>query len=159
MQHGPAFADGVHTRSIEHTSDVAAFHRRAGNANRGCEGFAAEPPAGDRENDGRDLDLRRALGLIDRAADGFLRRFDIDHSAGLDAMRAGMAEPAHLDRMRAVARHIAAALCPELRDHAGDLARADVQRGNDRRALATQRLHAGRDHDAPFFFVGARCAS
>ena len=55
-----------------------------------------------------------------------------------------VAEAEHLDRMAAAAQRFVLRVRLQPRDQAGDLAGADVERGDERRAPRRQRLHSGR---------------
>src|SRR5262249_25906449 len=68
---------------------------------------------------------------------------EIDHGAGLDAAGAGVADAEDLDGVRAPAQRLLRHARLQPSDQAGDLAGADVEHGNERRALERQRLHLG----------------
>ena len=124
----------------------------------GGEQFAGEPAGRDRQHDRFDLDRRHALGAIDGLTDGFLGLRQIDHAAGLHAARAGMAEADHFDGVGPARQHLLRRMRPQPRDQAGDLARSDIERGDERAAPRRDRLHLRRQavmegiHALPSFF-------
>ena len=65
----------------------------------------------------------------------------IDHRAGLHAARLGMTDAEHLDAVAAPPQHILRPLRLEPGDQADDLAGADIEGGDDRRAARRNRLH------------------
>ena len=91
-------------------------------------------------------------------ADGFFGLGEIDHAAGLHAARGGMAEADHLDGVAAAGQDLLRRMRLEPRDQADDLARADVERGDERAAPRRDRLHLRRQavmegvHASPPFF-------
>ncbi len=66
---------------------------------------------------------------------------EVDHIAGLDAERFGVAEADHLDGVAASSQHVPGRLRLEPRDQARDLAGADVKGDHQRGALWRQRPH------------------
>ena len=108
------------------------------------------------------LDRRHALGAIDGLADRLFGLGEIDHTARLGAARGRMAEADHLDGMAPAGQHLLRRMRPQPRNQAGDLARADIERGNKRAAPRRDRLHLGRKAvmegahaSPPFFFLSS----
>ena len=99
-----------------------------------------------------------ALGGIDGLTNGVLGLRQIDDTAGLHAARIGMAEADDLDGVAAAGQDLLRLLRPQPRDQADDLARSDVERGNERAAPRRNRLHLRRQavtegvHASPPFF-------
>src|SRR5262249_54116734 len=73
-------------------------------------------------------------------AHGLLAFGEIDHRAGLDAARLDLAVADQLNGMAAAAQRIVRRAWLQPRDHAGDLAGADVERSRQRAALVRHRL-------------------
>ena len=123
------------------------------------EQLARGAAGGDRQHDRVHMHAGGALGGVDRVAQHFLGRRDVDHGAGLHALRLGVADAEHLDRMGAARQHVLRRARLQPRDHADDLAGADVERAHDRGAPARDRLHlrgkAVREiaHASPPFFL------
>ena len=85
-----------------------------------------------------ELHLGGALGEIDGLAHRRLDLGEIDHGAGLHAARERVAEADHLDRVGAPRQHVLRRARLEARDQAGDLAGADIERGDHRRTPRRQ---------------------
>ncbi len=66
-------------------------------------------------------------------ADRLLGLGEVDHGAGLDAARERVAEAEDLDGVAAAAQHFLRRARLQPRDQAGDLAGADVERGDEPR--------------------------
>ena len=141
VQHGAAFARRMMAAGREHALDVGVADDRLLQLHGGGEQFAGGAAGGDGQHDAVDMHARRALGLIDRMAQHLLGRHDVHDIAGLHALRLRVADAEHVDRMGAARQHILRRARFQPRDRAHDLAGADVQRANDRRALARDRLH------------------
>ena len=107
----------------------------------GGEALATDSPGRDRRHDGIDLDLGRALGEINGVAHRCLGSGQIDHRPTLDPVRDRVAEAEHLDRMTASAQRFTLRVGTQLRDQAGDLAGADVERHDQRGAPRRDRFH------------------
>ena len=118
---------------------VVLAHGAGGQRDAGREGFALEASAGDGDMHVLDGDAGHALGGIDGRADAGLDAVEMGDHAGLQTFGAGSGR----SRAPRTARHRP---CPRtsparrsLGDQAADLARADVERGNDALALASYR--------------------
>ena len=83
-----------------------------------------------------ELHPRGALGEVGALAHRGFRLGEIDHGAGLHAARERVAEADDVDGMGAPAQHVLRSARLEPRDQAGDLAGADIERGDERRAVA-----------------------
>ena len=104
----------------------------------GDEALAAEAAAGQRHHDGFELHAGHAFGDVDGLADHLLGLYQIDDGAGLHAAGRGMGEAEHAHAVAAPAQHVLRRLRLEPRDHADDLAGADIERGDHGRALAAK---------------------
>ena len=160
MQHGAPVAHRMAAGRRQHAADVAIGHRAAGKFDVGDEALAAETAAGQRNHDGFELHLGLAFGDIDGLAHHFLDLDQVDHAAGLHAARRGMGEAEHVHAVAAPAQHVLRRLRLEPRDHAGDLAGADIETGDHGGAPRRNRLHLGREAEAqhghaslPFFLA------
>src|SRR6266849_6893487 len=85
---------------------------------------------------------------------------EVDHRAGLHAARLDLAVSDQLDGVGTAAQGVARRARPEPRDHAGDLAGADIERRHQRGALLRHRARLRRlitiktGHASPAFFFG-----
>src|ERR1700736_4485599 len=112
-----------------------------------------------REQHGLNPDLGHALGQRDRMTHRLLAFGEVDHRAGLHATRLDLAVSDQLDGVGTAAQGVARRARPEPRDHAGDLAGADIERRHQRGALLRHRaglrrliaIEAG--HASPAFFL------
>src|SRR3954464_4302455 len=91
---------------------------------------------------------------------------EIDHRAGLDAARLDLAVADQFHGMAAAAQRVVRRAWFQPRDHAGDLAGADVERGHQRGALLRHRTRLRRlfaleaAHALPaFFFLSLNSSS
>ena len=143
----------------EHAVDVAFADRRAGDLDRGRDEFAGRASGGDRDDDGVELHSRGALGEVGALAHRGFRLGKIDHGARLHAAGKRVAKADDVDRMGAQAQHVLGRPRLEAPDQAGDLAGADIERGDEHRTVGRQRLHLRREaelegaHALPPFFL------
>src|ERR1700736_3891698 len=113
-----------------------------------------------REQHGLNPDLGHALGQRDRMTHRLLAFGEVDHRAGLHATRLDLAVSDQLDGVGTAAQGVARRARPEPRDHAGDLAGADIERRHQRGALLRHRARLRRliaieaGHASPAFFFG-----
>src|SRR5581483_6971805 len=105
------------------------------------EQLAAQPSAGERDDHGFELHLRHLFGEIDGVANGLFRGGEIDDGAAFHPARGDMTEAEDLDAMAATPQHLLWRLRLEARDQAGDLAGADVERGDHGLAARRDGLH------------------
>ena len=106
MQHGAALAHRMMAAGGEHALDVGVAHGRRLHVHGRGEQLARRAPGGDRQHDRVDMHAGGALGGVDRVAQHLLGRRDVDHAAGLHALRLGVADAEHLDRMGAARQHV-----------------------------------------------------
>ncbi len=115
----------------QHPLDVGRVGFVAAEIDRRRKHFAAQP-AGRQIDDQRiDGQPGHALGRIDRQPDGVLGAVEIDDDAGLHALRLLVADADHLDLVGARAQDLAFLARLQPRDHAANLARADVEHRDD----------------------------
>src|SRR3984893_9651439 len=119
-----------------------------------------QPATRYREQHGLNPNLGHALGQRDRMTHRLLAFGEVDHRAGLHAARLDLAVADQLDGVGTAAQGVARRARPQPRDHARDLAGADIERRHQRGALLRHRarlrrliaLEAG--HASPAFFFG-----
>ena len=139
----------------------AGGHRAAADIGGGFDQLALQPAAGDRQQHRFDPDLGHALGQRHRLAHRLLAFGEIDHRAGLDAARLDLAVADQFDRMAAAAQGLVRRARLQPRDHAGDLAGADIERSHQRGALLRHRARLRRlvaikaGHASPAFFLAS----
>ena len=148
MQHGAAVAHRMAAGRRQHAGDLAVGDHAVGELDVGDEALAAEAAAGQRHHHGFKLHAGHALGDVDGLADHLLGLGQIDHGAGLHAARRGMGEAEHAHAVAAPAQHVLRRLRLEPRDHADDLAGADIEGGDHGGAPRRHRLHLGREAEA-----------
>ena len=138
----------------------AVGDRAALDVGRGLDQLALQPAGRDRQQHRFDPDLGHALGQRHRLAHRLFAFGEIDHRAGLDAARLDLAVSDQLDGMGAPAQGLVRRARLQPRDHAGDLAGADIERGHQRGALLRHRARLRRlvaikaGHASPAFFFG-----
>src|SRR6185312_7161184 len=106
-----------------------------------------------------DANLGHALGQRYRLTHRLLAFGEIDHRTGLDAARLDLAVADQFHRMGSAAQRLARRRRLQPRDHAGDLAGADIERRHQRGALVVDgpclrglvAIEAG--HASPAFFL------
>src|SRR5713226_6320778 len=160
MQHGAALASGVAHAGRGDAGDVGGSNRAA--ANIGCrfDQLTMQPAARYREQHGFDPDLGHAFGQRHRLTHRLLAFGEIDDRAGLYAVRLDLAVSDQLDGMAAAAQGVARRARLQPRDHAGNLAGADIERRHQRGALLRHRARLRRlitiktGHASPAFFFG-----
>ena len=148
MQHGAPAAHRMATGGRQHARDLGFGDGAAGKIDVGDEAFAAGATAGERDHNGFDLQAGRAFGDVDGLADHLLRLDQIDDRAGLHAARRGVGEADDAHAVAAPAQHVLWPLRLQPRDHADDLAGADVEAGDHDRAARRHRFHLGREGEA-----------
>src|SRR6266853_3646454 len=118
-----------------------------------------QPPARYRQQHGFDPDLGHAFGQRHRLAYRLFAFGQIDHRAAFYAARLDLAVANEFDGMAASAQGVVRRARLQPRDHAGDLAGADIERSHQRGALLRHRarlrgliaIEAG--HASPAFFL------
>ena len=144
----------------KHALDVPVADRAGAQIDAGRVMLRGDAPAGQVDDDRLHLDLRHALGRVDRGTDRLLGAFEIDDRAALEAERALMADADDAGDMGAPAQPLIGLGRVQLGDQADDLAGADVE-NRQRRALARrERTHPRREalggkvvHASPPFFL------
>ena len=160
MQHGAALAGGVAHAGGGDAGNVGRGDRAALDVGRGFDQLTLQPAARYREQHGLDPDLGHAFGQRHRLAHRLLAFGEIDHRAGLDAARLDLAVADQFDGMAAAAQGVVRRARLQPRDHAGDLAGADIERRHQRGALLRHRSRLRRliaieaGHASPAFFFG-----
>ena len=144
----------------QHARDIAFGNGRADDVDVGGEQFAGEAARRDREHHGFNLDRGHLLGAIHGRADGFLGLGEIDDPAGLHAARGGVAKPDHLDAVAPARQDLLRRMRAQTCNQAHDLARSNVERGDECTAPRRDRLHLrcqavmeGIHALPPFFFL------
>ncbi len=137
VQHAPPVAPGILPAAGEQPLHVVLAHRAGWQRHARREALALEATAGDRHMHVLDSDAGHAFGRVDGRADASLGAVEMGDHAGLKAFGARVIEAEHLEL-----NGIALALEPignrrGLGDQAADLARADVERGDDALAFAS----------------------
>src|SRR5207245_5753026 len=118
-----------------------------------------QPAARNRQQYWLIRDLGHARGQRHRLAHRLLAFGEIAHGACLDAARLDLAVADQVHRMGAAAQRVVRRRRLQPRDHAGDLAGADIERRHQRRALVVDgtrlwglvAIEAG--HASPAFFL------
>src|SRR5579883_2155252 len=123
--------------------NIVLRYRRTDDIDLGGEQFAAQAPCGQRQHHGFDFNPGHALGGIDGVANRSLGLAEIGDASGLHAACHGVAEADELDAMAATRQNLLRGVWPQPRDHADDLARADVERRHQRALAWRDRLHFG----------------
>src|SRR6266853_3137571 len=119
-----------------------------------------QPAARYRKQHRLDPDLGHAFGQRHRLAYRLFAFGQIDHRAALHAARLDLAVPDQFDGMAASAQGVTRRARLQPRNHAGDLAGADIERGHQRGALLRHRARLRRlvaiktGHASPAFFFG-----
>ncbi len=119
-----------------------------------------QPARRDRQQNRLDPDLGHPLGQSHRVPDRLFAFGEIHHRAGLDAARLDLAVADQLDGMASAAQSLARRARLQPRDHAGNLAGADIERRHQRGALLRHRARLRRliavkaGHASPAFFFG-----
>src|SRR5450631_1173854 len=139
MQHGPALAGGVVHAGGGDPADLGGGNRSAANIGCGFDQLTMQPAARNREQHRFDPNLGHALGQRHRLAYRLLAFGEIDHGACLDAARLDLAVADQLDGMAAPAQSVIRRARLQPRDHAGNLAGADIERRHQRAALLRHR--------------------
>src|SRR5450631_4450172 len=158
MQHGPALAGGVVHAGGGDPADLGGGNRSAANIGCGFDQLTMQPAARNREQHRFDPNLGHALGQRHRLAYRLLAFGEIDHGACLDAARLDLAVTDQLDGMAAPAQRVVRRARLQPRDHAGDLAGADIEGCHQRGALLRHRTRLRRlvaikaGHASPAFF-------
>ena len=98
------------------------------------------------DDDAVDLHAGHALGGVDGEADGGLGLLHVDDLAGLHAARALVADAENAAAVRAAARGLAGFDRIEPRNKADDLARTDIQHGQNGALARRQRTHTRQIH-------------
>jgi hypothetical protein len=132
----------------------------------GNEALAAEAAAGQRHHNRFKLHPGHALGGVDGLTDHLLRLDQIDHRAGLHAAGRGMSKTENAHAVAAPSQHVLRRLRLQPRDHADDLAGADIEGCDHGGAARRHRLHLGGQAEAqhghasvPFFCLFFRALS
>src|SRR6266516_163717 len=160
MQHGAALAGGVAHAGRGDTGDVGGSNGATANIGCGLDQLTMQPAARYREQHRLDPDLGHAFGQRYRLTHRLLAFGEIDNGAGLYAVRLDLAVSNQLDGMAAAAQGVTRGARLQPRDHAGNLAGADIERCHQRGALLRHRARLRRliaikaGHASPAFFFG-----
>ena len=151
MQHGALVAAGILSPPGQEPHDVLLAHGAGGQRHACREALALEAAGGDGHMHVLDGDAGHALGGIHCRADAGFGAVEMGDHAGLETFGTGMVEAQHLEL-----NALAAALEPigcgrSLGDQTADLARTDIERGDDALALAPDRCRVAHP---PALFLG-----
>jgi hypothetical protein len=148
MQHGATVSHGMAAGGRQHAGDLGVGHHAVAKFDVGDETLAAETAARERHHHRLKLQAGRALGEIDGLAHHLFGFHQVDHGARLHAVRRDVRKAHDAYAVAAPAQHVARRLRFQPRDHADDLAGADVEGGHRGGTARRHRLHLGREAEA-----------
>jgi hypothetical protein len=118
------------TASCKHSLDILVGRHLAAYRNRRSKKFARHPTGRDREHNRLDMQSRHAFGRIHGLPHRPFRLAKIYDSASLDAAGPGMPDAKNLNTMGAARQHLSGRAGLESRDHASNLAGANIESTN-----------------------------